>query len=246
MAPEPLDYDRYAPTYAWSRAAVSWVVEPLLSALAQLPSGARILESGCGTGNYITAMASSRPDLGCFGVDISEPMMLSGAAKRAGIPLVRADITKALPFRSGGFAVAMTIDVVHHLDELDTFFSETRRVLAAGGRMIVVTDSDSTLRERSLTKFFPEILELEQRRYHDPEVLHAAARRGGLRLTSEAHAIGDIPLTDEYLERLESKCASSMRLITPEAHAAGMLRVREARKAGGVWHSHYVVFQYTH
>jgi SAM-dependent methyltransferase len=225
--------------------AVPWVVEPLGSAFADIPGGARILDMGCGTGNYITALATARPDLTCIGVDISEPMLLSGVGKQLGIPLCRADITRSLPFQSGAFAAAFTVDVVHHLEELDTFFSETRRVLAAGGQAIIVTDSNDTLRERSLTKFFPEILELEQRRYHDPELLHSTARRAGLRLTNEAHAVGDIPLTDEYLERLESKCASSMRLITPEAHAAGMRRVRLAQKAGGVWHSHYVVFQYS-
>jgi hypothetical protein len=37
---------------------------------------------------------------------------------------------------------------------------------------------------------------------------------------------------------------AAMRLLTPEAHAAGMTRVRQAQARGELWRSHYVVLHY--
>ena len=52
----PMDYDAYAPTYSWARKAVPWVLEPLLRSCSTLSTGASVLEIGCGTGNYISAL----------------------------------------------------------------------------------------------------------------------------------------------------------------------------------------------
>jgi hypothetical protein len=52
----PTDYDEFAPTYAWARSAVSWVVAPLSQLATRLASQSVVIEIGCSTGNYIGAL----------------------------------------------------------------------------------------------------------------------------------------------------------------------------------------------
>jgi ubiquinone/menaquinone biosynthesis C-methylase UbiE len=157
----PTDYDVYAPTYAWARKAVPWVLEPLIRSCGALSAGSWVLEIGCGTGNYISALADNRRDLTHVGFDLSEGMLTEARSRGSSALFRHGNAAKRFPFPDRTFAFAFAVDVIHHIDDLVRFFDEAHRVLAPGGRLAVVTDSENTLRRRSLTVFFPEILPIE-------------------------------------------------------------------------------------
>lgn len=244
MGHSPTDYDGYAPTYASTRQAVPWVLAPLRRALARVQPGEKVLDVGCGTGNYIRALADARRDVVYLAFDLSRPMLREAAAHRTGVALVAGDASRAFPFRDRLCGLAFAVDVVHHIDDLATFFSEVARVLLPHGRLVLVTDSEETLRQRSLVAFFPEILRIEVRRYPALLTLHQRASDACLKLVQEERAEGRIPLSDEFLRSLEAKCSSAMRLLTPNDHEKGMARVRAAQARGEQWHSCYTVLQY--
>jgi SAM-dependent methyltransferase len=238
------DYDEYAQTYAWARTAVPWIVQPLERVTRGLPVDAKVLEIGCGTGNYVCALAGFRRDLTCTGLDLSAPMLKEARARQSNVSFVRGDAAGEFPFPDRIFGLAFAVDVIHHLENIPNFFREVHRVLVAGGSLIIVTDSENTLRRRSLTKFFPEILPLELIRYPGVPRLHQEAARVGLLLRSEEEVAGEIILDREFLARLEAKCSSAMRLITPAEHSAGMARVRAGRERRETWLSCYDVLHY--
>jgi SAM-dependent methyltransferase len=240
----PTDYDEYAPTYAWARWAVPWVVSPLARIVDALPADAAVLEIGCGTGNYIRALAEARSELVYAGFDLSESMLQEARGGGSTVTFVRGDAAKEFPLPNQGFALAFAVDVIHHIEDIPRFFTEAHRILAPGGHLVIVTDSEDTLKRRSLTAFFPEILPIELVRYPTIARLHQEAERAGLRLDSQAQAVGRIPLDGEFLGKLEAKCSSAMRLITAEQHAGGMDRVRAAAVRGEQWLSCYDVLHY--
>lgn len=249
----PTDYDAYAATYARVRSAAAWVMDPLEHALRALPPHAAVLELGCGTGNYVRGLAERQPAFTYVGLDRSKPMLDEAqlrpphAGADGGTPYIRytvGDAARDLPFRDFAFALAYAVDVIQHVDDVARFFREAHRVLCVPGRLIVVTDSEATLRRRSLTLFFPELLSIELARYPALSLVHEAATRAGFRLLRHDDASGETPITPDFVERLAARCSSAMRLIDPADHAAGIARVVAAQQRGESWLSCYDVLHY--
>src|SRR5262249_32760357 len=156
------------------------------------------------------ALAEHRPALRIVGFDLSSPMLEQARARTSRVRFIRADAADSFPFRTGQCALIYAVDVIHHLVRLDRFFAEAGRALAADGHLLIVTDSKETMHERGLTTYFPEILEVELQRYPDPGQLEAAAAAARLTLIDQQAVGGDIPLSDEFIARLEAKCSSAM------------------------------------
>ena len=132
-----------------------------------------------------------------------------------------------MPNSSGPIAIVygdlvFNVDVIHYIKQLPTFFQEARRVLKTGGTLLIATDSDSDLRNRSLTHFFPEILEHELARYPKATALHAAAGMAGFAYQGAEHITGERPITDAYVENLAAQCSSALRFNFAGSIAGGL------------------------
>lgn len=241
---QPMDYDDYAARYAQTRAAVPWVIQPLLQAIRRLPAPATILEIGCGTGNYLTELAQVLPEYRYSGFDLSAGMLAQARARTAAVEWLQGNAEERFPYPDRHGTLAFTVDVIHHLVHLDRFFQEAARVLVPGGRCLVVTDSECNLRTRSLTAFFPEILEIELSRYPTMDELHVQAQAAGLAYLGLEAAEGWMPIDEAFMVRLEAKCSSGMRLMPDAAHRQGMARVRQAHTQGERWYSCYSIVHY--
>jgi SAM-dependent methyltransferase len=62
--------------------------------------------------------------------------------------LSQGDMTERLPYPDGAFDVAITLEGVEHIDTLEAFLKEMRRVTRAGGRLILSTPNILCLRSR--------------------------------------------------------------------------------------------------
>jgi len=99
-----------------------------------LPKPGRLLDVGCGIGQYLDAFGA----LGyrCSGVD-SAP-----SAAAAGRDVRRADLERELlPFPDSSFDAVFCKSVVEHLHDPVRLLTEFRRVLAPGGTAVVMTPS---------------------------------------------------------------------------------------------------------
>jgi SAM-dependent methyltransferase len=105
----------------------------LLMTLAGAGAGARILEIGCGMGEYTRAFAAlTRAAL--VAVDVA-PAVAARARRKAGAGAhVAAADVEALPFADRTFDVVTGNAVLHHL-RLDRAVPEIVRVLRPGGRL---------------------------------------------------------------------------------------------------------------
>ena len=99
------------------------------------------LEIGCGTGYFsLNLMQAGVIDhLTCTDISYGMVEALNANAERLGlrerVRATRAD-AESLPFPDGSFDLVVGHAVLHHLPDLDRAFSEFRRVLRPGGRIV--------------------------------------------------------------------------------------------------------------
>jgi len=228
MVVHEIDYDTLAAAYARNRQVHPKVLEALAQAV---PGNARVLEVGCGTGNYIIALASLT-GAACWGVDPSAGM-LEQARDRLSPVHFEEGRAEELEADDGFFDLVFSVDVVHHLDDLRTFLSHAHRVLKPGGQVCTVTDSASIIRRRQpLATYFPETVEPELARYPRIALLRALMEQAGFDEIAESTVEWAYQLSD--IEPYRTKAYSALHLISQAAFQRGIARMQHDLQAGPI------------
>jgi len=240
----PQNYDSYAKHYALTRSAVHWVIDALLKDVKKLRKGDNVVEIGCGTGNYIIKLFEHFEDYSFSGFDVLVKMLEVARSRCGGIKFIHADAESNFPYDSSSCSFAFAVDVIHHIVNLKNFFAESSWILRNKSLLIIVTDDEQTMKERSLTKFFPEILQIELDRYPGIEELNQLASINNFRCDDNMTVRGESKIDEDMISKFEQKCSSAMRLMKDEDHHRGIISLREASKRGEYWHSIYRILKF--
>jgi SAM-dependent methyltransferase len=222
-----IDYDHLAADYARHRRVHPEVVRALASA-ASLTPACRVLEVGCGTGNYVAALATA--GCSCSGVDPSAAMLGRAAGQSPGIHF-QLGAAERLPFAPGSFDLVFSVDVIHHVGDRAAFFREAHRVLKPGGQLCTATDSPWIIRNRQpLATYFPETVDVDLARYPAIEVLREWMGQAGFTELREETVEFPYVLTD--LAPYRDRAFSCLHLIPGEAHRRGIERMERDLRDG--------------
>lgn len=228
MQTNTVDYNGSAGEYAAHRKVHAGVFRELCLR-SGLGSGSRALEVGCGTGNYITALAETFGCIAC-GLDPSREMLAWVHADR-----VRCVIGKAeeLGFADSIFELVFSVDVIHHIADKGAFYREAARVLVPGGQICTVTDSADMIRRREiLSAYFPETVEIELARY--PRIAQLEAWMGEAGLEELGVAAVEEPYEVNSAQPFRDRAYSSLRLIPRAAWKAGIARLERDLARGPI------------
>ncbi len=229
----PIEYDQLAATYATTRSAHPAVMTRLHDAViaAQDAGAGRLLEIGCGTGNYVGALQDAT-GAAAWGIDPSAEMLAVARNRWPGVCFEQGT-GEALPLADGSVDFAFSVDVAHHLADPPACLAEAWRVLVPGGRLCTVTDSERIIATRApLAIYWPETVAVEMRRYHPIDTLEAWLERAGFMNIAAETVEHSCNLT-----RIEPYCArafSALRLIDDEAFARGLARLEDDVARGAV------------
>jgi SAM-dependent methyltransferase len=107
------------------------VIDGVLAGLG-LPMPARVLDAGCGSGRNMVDLAH----LGeVTGVELSDTSV--ALARARGVGDVVAGSVLEMPFADDSFDLAVSLDVIEHLDDDLAAMRELRRTVAPGGALLV-------------------------------------------------------------------------------------------------------------
>jgi ubiquinone/menaquinone biosynthesis C-methylase UbiE len=218
-----IDFNAYADAYLRNRAVQPMVLQALVGG-SHLGPGDAVLEIGCGTANYLTALVAETGATG-YGIDPAEGMLAEARSdpSRANLDLQIAP-AEALPFADGAFRFAFSVDVVHHIGDRAAAAREAFRVLAPGGRLCMVTDSHDDITNRiPLASHFPETVPHDLARYPGMETVQGELQGAGFAEIGFARVAYAYPLTN--LTPYRERAYSVLRLLPEDAFAAGMARL---------------------
>jgi SAM-dependent methyltransferase len=133
------DYDEFAEAYSADNEGNllnGYYERPAMLSLAGDVAGRRILDAGCGAGPLSAALRDRGAVMSGF--DLSAAM-IELARRRLGedADLIVADLAEPLPYADAAFDDVAASLVLHYLEDWTGPLAELRRVLKAGGRLIL-------------------------------------------------------------------------------------------------------------
>ena len=100
----------------------------------------RILDAGCGTGNYSLELAHRGHTV--VGIDNSGSMIARAVKKAAdmeGTTFMKHDLTQRLPFDDGEFDAVVSVHVFYTMEQPEQLVAEIARVMSSQGVLVAVT-----------------------------------------------------------------------------------------------------------
>jgi SAM-dependent methyltransferase len=223
-----IDYDEIAAAYVRHRGLHPEVLRRLAAGVG---AGSRVLEVGCGTGNYVVALAELA---GCsgWGTDPSE-RMLARAREQSDRVRFQAGRAEVLDFPADSFDLVFSVDVIHHVEDHERSFAEAYRVLSPGGKVCTATDSEWIIRNRQpLAAYFPDTVAADLGRYPAIGALEEAMRQAGFGGLTREPVEFPYELTD--LGPYRERAFSCLRLIGDDAFRAGLERMEQDLAKGPI------------
>jgi SAM-dependent methyltransferase len=138
--PNLTDLPTYSPDY-FEKEHQRWFENPnvgLFAAIAStFPTGASVLDAGCGRGDFLRYVRSIRPDLTLTGIDLSPNNDVLG------IRFLRGDFLQISIDRR--FDAVVSLQVIEHVPDIRRFVERLRDLTRPGGTVTVSTVNESSL-----------------------------------------------------------------------------------------------------
>jgi SAM-dependent methyltransferase len=182
------EYHKVAPLPSTGRPSIYDLREPqadlgvFLDASFDLPRDGRVLDAGCGPGQYLPPLRAR----------VREVVALDIAHVRG--PEVVGDV-QALPFPDDSFDAVLAMHMLYHVPDIPVAVAELRRVLRADGVLYALTNS-----ERAQW----ELLELVRRNGGDAAGF--SNESGGQLLATAFDAVELVEFTDTQLVVRDAEC----------------------------------------
>jgi len=117
-----------------------------------IPQVAKLLDVGCGNGEFAVALKEAYQAREVYGIDIGEKAIVE--ARGRGIIMVNSDLDVGpLPFDDDTFGLVFAGEIMEHLQNPDNLLREIYRVLSPNGYCIITTPNIANWYDRWLLMF---------------------------------------------------------------------------------------------
>ena len=146
-------YDKIGTGYNNTRKADFRIVNQLVNLIHVKPNG-KIADIGAGTGNYSYELA--KLDYSVIAIEPSE-IMIQQSKSHPHLEWKKG-FAENIPLENGSVDTVICTLAAHHFQSMETFISESRRILKPGGNLVLFTFDPRLLAENDwLKEYFPEL-----------------------------------------------------------------------------------------
>jgi len=141
-----LEFSRWSDSY--DRCILQWMLfgpshRVLIGRIRAVSRGRpiRMLDVGCGTGMFASAVRAALPAVKVVGIDLVAEMLAKGDSRwrlHSGHVFPVQGDSERLPFSSASFDIVTCANSFHHYPHQDRAVAEMRRVLKPGGRLMII------------------------------------------------------------------------------------------------------------
>ena len=218
-------------------------------ALMLLPEKATIADIGCGTGYFAHAAAAQRPQWRILGLDIA-PGMCAVASTRC--QAIAADAAQ-LPLATASVDAAVSSLCYQWVENQDAAFSELARVLKPGGRAIIASLGEQSLRELRESSAEAQ-LPLSLLPMRDAETTASSLESAGFTITFAQRRVVEeyYPNVAALLESMRgigagNNFSNAARTFVSPKRWAAMVRQYETRRTSqgipATWEHHFFILR---
>ena len=225
-----MDYDKttIAASYDAARSYRPGVMRQWLDLIAtQAPPRPQcIVDVGCGTGRFTQPLAD-RFEANAVGIDPSRSMLDRAREKSIAHPGVtfRQGSAEAIPLDDGSADVVFLSMVLHHLQDRACAANECRRILRAGGRVLVRSSTRDT--DYPQGRFFPGMQTMIARELPSRDEVISMFETVGLELCAYQLVMHPVAASwHDLADKLAMRADSFLARLPDADFAAGLAALR--------------------
>jgi ubiquinone/menaquinone biosynthesis C-methylase UbiE len=187
----------------------------------------RILDLGCGTGRF-TAALSKAFECSIIGVEPSSAMLNVALSQNEPNVEWRQGEAENIPLENESVDLVFMSQVFHHLTEPQKALREINRVLTAEGYLAIRNGIREHNKELDWLRFFPEALEIEEKRMRPRQELIESVGSQSFKLISQ-RTIHQLfaDSYEEYFEKISQRGLSALIAISDEVYQIGLQAFQE-------------------
>jgi len=200
------DYNRIAPIYN-KRYTGNYLlnIENEIEQLILSNNYKNILETGCGTGRWISSLDNENNKV--FGLDYSFEMLKVSNHSKLNLNVVNADAV-TIPFKNNFFDLIYCVNAIHHFHDKVKFIRECKRTLINNGMLAVIGVDPHLDKDWYVYDYFDSVYENDLKRFPSLGLLKKLLGSEKfedieIKVVEDIHneRIGNDILNDSFLER---------------------------------------------
>jgi len=187
----------------------------------------KILDLGCGTGRF-TAALSKAFECSVVGVEPSCAMLNVAISQSEPNVEWKQGQAESIPLENQAVDLVFMSQVFHHLVQPQQALREINRVLTSAGYLAIRNGTREYNKELAWLRFFPDALEIEDKRTPSQQELKESVCGGSFELVSQLtiyQLFADSYV--EYFEKVSRRGLSALIVISDEAFQSGLQRFQD-------------------
>lgn len=190
----------------------------------------RVLDFGCGSGNYIKAICTYT-NYNVYGVEPCKEMIMYAQKQNPNIT-IKSGNHMSIPYPDNFFEYVYMTNVVHQIPDISVMYREIYRVLKPNGILCICTENRHQLLSKYWIKYFPSIIIKDLQRFPTISKLKKLANREKF-ISTKTTFVGEkkwCHITNFLLSQILERSMSVLNLIPDSEYKAGTQKILRAYK----------------